>query len=267
MQASRREQLEVPVSPLWYKVTGMLAQNWAMVAAHPANDRGTSQVRIYFFNDHGRVFDTLDYSDTAHAERAMEFNDFTRLENNPEFEEIAGLPSFPLTRSALDARPVYSSGEYWQQPPEMEQTTACHPSNPDRLQRFVDAQAAPVMKVVLEELDAGRKTSHWMWFVFPQLQGLGHSPMARKFGIQDLQEARAYLAHPVLGPRLHECFELVLEHQGCSAEEIFGEIDAKKFRSCATLFAQAEGTQDSVFALALDAFFKSEPDPLTLGLL
>lgn len=136
----------------------------------------------------------------------------------------------------------------------------------EALERFVEAQK-PAMETVLEELVVGRKETHWMWFVFPQLRGLGHSPKARKYGVQDLQEARAYLSHPILGPRLHECFKLVLLHRGKPAVEIFGAIDAVKFRSCATLFDQAAASEHSVFALALRAFFGGQPDPLTLELL
>ena len=117
------------------------------------------------------------------------------------------------------------------------------PSNPDdpfNLQRFVDAQA-PVYQTVLRELRNGRKTTHWIWFIFPQSAGLGHSAMSKRYAIGSHDEARAYLAHPVLGPRLRECVALVRAHeaQGASLEAIFGELDAKKFRSCVELFSDA----------------------------
>ncbi|HJS91628.1 MAG TPA: DUF1810 domain-containing protein [Steroidobacteraceae bacterium] len=130
------------------------------------------------------------------------------------------------------------------------------------LERFVEAQD-PVIERVLLELRAGRKTSHWMWFVFPQIQGLGHSPMAQRFAIGSRAEAEAYLAHPVLGPRLRECARLVNEVEGRTIEEIFGYPDYLKFRSSMTLFAHA-GTDPRVFVEALRKYFGGEYDPLTL---
>ena len=135
------------------------------------------------------------------------------------------------------------------------------------LQRFVAAQA-PVLDAVRRELRAGRKESHWMWFVFPQLRGLGSSEMARHYGIGDLAEAQAYLAHPVLGPRLLECTGLVNAVAGHSARAIFGEVDALKFRSCMTLFVQAGNDPErAVFRTALDRFFGGEGDVRTRELL
>jgi uncharacterized protein (DUF1810 family) len=133
------------------------------------------------------------------------------------------------------------------------------------LERFVAAQD-PVMDQVRRELAAGRKRSHWMWFVFPQLRGLGHSAMAQRYGIASLAEARALLAHPVLGPRLEECTTLVNAVQGRSAHEIFGSPDDLKFRSCMTLFAAAR-PGETPFQAALDRYFSGEPDPRTLALL
>jgi uncharacterized protein (DUF1810 family) len=132
------------------------------------------------------------------------------------------------------------------------------------LQRFVDAQQS-VYPEVRAELAAGRKRSHWMWFVFPQLKGLGASSMAQHYGIASKAEAQAYWAHPLLGPRLRECTELVLAVDGRSAREIFGPPDDLKFRSCMTLFAQATG--EPVFARALEQYFDGRPDEATLRLL
>jgi uncharacterized protein (DUF1810 family) len=135
-------------------------------------------------------------------------------------------------------------------------------ADPHSLQRFIDAQA-PVIERVRAELRAGAKTSHWMWFVFPQVVGLGQSPMARRFAIASRDEAAAYLAHEVLGPRLTNCTRLVLAVQSRSAREIFGAVDEVKFRSSMTLFdAVAEG--EAVFGQALDQFFAGARDPLTL---
>ncbi|MGI3778344.1 MAG: DUF1810 domain-containing protein [Janthinobacterium lividum] len=133
------------------------------------------------------------------------------------------------------------------------------------LDRFVRAQE-PVMADVRRELAAGAKRSHWMWFVFPQLGGLGHSDMARRYAIGSLAEARAYLAHPVLGARLRECAGLVNAVQGRSAREILGSPDDMKFRSSATLFAAA-GPGEAVFAESLRRFFGGVADPATVRLL
>jgi uncharacterized protein (DUF1810 family) len=130
------------------------------------------------------------------------------------------------------------------------------------LERFLDAQK-PVFEKVRAELRLGRKESHWMWFVFPQLKGLGSSWMARKFGISSRAEAEAYLAHPILGSRLIECTRLVLLVEDHSIEEILGDVDARKFRSSMTLFAQVAGDK-SVYEDALLKYFAGRADRLTL---
>jgi uncharacterized protein (DUF1810 family) len=135
----------------------------------------------------------------------------------------------------------------------------------DLLQRFVDAQQ-PVMDDVQAELAAGRKRTHWMWFVFPQLRGLGRSETARHFGLASREEAAAYLAHPVLGPRLRDCVDRVLAVDGRDAHAIFGSPDDLKLRSCLTLFRELDGA-DGVFDRALRRYFDGEPDAATLDLL
>ncbi|MGI9318374.1 MAG: DUF1810 domain-containing protein [bacterium] len=132
------------------------------------------------------------------------------------------------------------------------------------LQRFLSAQE-PVFKTVASELKAGRKLSHWMWFIFPQIIGLGRSPMAVQYSITCAAEARAYLAHPILGPRLEECVQLVLRVDGRTAQGIFGNIDAIKLRSCLTLFASV--SDSSLFDAALDKYFDGQVDPTTLNIL
>lgn len=136
---------------------------------------------------------------------------------------------------------------------------------PFDLVRFVNAQE-PMYDRVCAELRNGRKSSHWMWFIFPQLRGLGSSSMAEKFGIGPRAEARAYLDHPVLGPRLRECTMLVSQIEGRSVEEIFGYPDDLKFRSSMTLFASV-APGDRVFRDALEKYFGGEPDARTLELL
>jgi len=135
----------------------------------------------------------------------------------------------------------------------------------DALDRFVSAQDELYPRI-LAELRAGEKRSHWMWFVFPQLVQLGRSEMARRYGIADLGEAQAYLAHPLLGPRLVECTEAMLAHAGArSAEAMLGAVDALKFASSMTLFEAAGGAP--CFAAALDRFYAGKRDTRTLGLL
>jgi uncharacterized protein (DUF1810 family) len=133
------------------------------------------------------------------------------------------------------------------------------------LERFVEAQE-PVYDRVLDELRAGDKRSHWMWFVFPQLAGLGHSPTAQRFGIADRSEAAAYLAHPVLGPRLRECCDLLCALDTSDPVPVLGLVDALKLRSCLTLF-QAVAPEEGVFAEVLEQYYGGEPDPMTLRLL
>jgi uncharacterized protein (DUF1810 family) len=130
------------------------------------------------------------------------------------------------------------------------------------LQRFTDAQG-PVYDQVCSELRDGRKRSHWMWFIFPQIAGLGHSETARFYAIRSLDEAVEYLQHPVLGPRLLECTKLVTQVNGKTIHEILGSPDDMKFRSCMTLFEQA-ATDKQPFADALQKYFSGERDPLTL---
>jgi uncharacterized protein (DUF1810 family) len=132
------------------------------------------------------------------------------------------------------------------------------------LERFVEAQAG-VYDQVCAELRAGKKRSHWMWFVFPQIRGLGSSEMAVKYAISGREEARAYLDHPVLGPRLQECVGIVAELEGKSVEEIFGYPDDLKFYSSVTLFAEVEGPSERVFHEALEKYFGGNPDPATLA--
>ena len=130
------------------------------------------------------------------------------------------------------------------------------------LKRFIDAQD-PVIGDVRAELAAGRKASHWMWFVFPQIAGLGTSPMARRYAITSLDEARAYLCHPVLGPRLRAGVEVVNGLRGASAQSVFGSPDDMKFRSSLTLFTAA-APEEPVFRHALLKYFDGQEDPLTL---
>ncbi len=139
----------------------------------------------------------------------------------------------------------------------------CH--DPFHLERFLDAQA-PTYDRALTELRNGRKRTHWMWFIFPQLDGLGASSTAKYYAIRGLDEARAYREHPILGPRLVACAQAVLELEGRSARQVFGTPDDLKLRSCATLFQQIS-PPDSVFARLLEKYFSGKSDLRTLQLL
>ena len=135
----------------------------------------------------------------------------------------------------------------------------------ESLNRFLTKQNG-IYEAVIRELTIGKKASHWMWYIFPQLRGLGKSQTSFIYGISDIFEAKAYLEHPVLGKRLKECCEIFLTHKDKSAEEIFGEIDAMKLRSSMTLFAYVS-EDNSVFHKVLATFFDGEKDKITLSLL
>ena len=137
--------------------------------------------------------------------------------------------------------------------------------DPFGLDRFVEAQDA-VFDAVLAELRAGRKRSHWMWFIFPQIAGLGFSATADFFAIKSLAEAEAYLAHFLLGPRLRQCVKIVNELDGRTLMEIFGDPDRMKFRSCISLFARV-APDEAIFTRALQKYCRGEEDPMTLAAL
>lgn len=264
MHVFNDERTEEPPLDLWLKVTRLRERHWAaLIEASAPQGGGPPGVRIDFFDDDGLVFDTLSYPSVAQAEHALYYNGFIPLSEQPDSQAVAGPPPWPLRHRLPLASPVYSSGQYWLEPANIGRMTHRRPRTSSGLQHFVEAQA-DVMETVLSELRAGRKRTHWMWFVFPQIKGLGRSVQSVRYAIVDLAHARRYLSHPILGPRLRQCFELVLQHRQRSAEHIFGQVDARKFHSCATLFDIACGTGDSVFAQALRVFFGGEPDPSTI---
>lgn len=133
------------------------------------------------------------------------------------------------------------------------------------LERFVLAQQRDYVRA-LAELQLGRKTTHWIWYVLPQLRGLGRSAMAWEYGLDGRGEAMAYAAHPLLGPRLLQCVQALLQHEDRSAAQILGEVDALKLRSCLTLFAEV-APHEACFAQALQRFYGGQADPATLRLL
>ncbi len=138
-------------------------------------------------------------------------------------------------------------------------------SNPFHLERFLEAQDA-VYPMVLRELAHGHKQSHWMWFIFPQLRGLGYSDMADYYGISGVAEARAYGQHALLGARLRQCCRAILQNRDRPIADILGETDARKLRSCMTLFARADA-KEPLFREVLETFFAGREDPLTVNML
>jgi uncharacterized protein (DUF1810 family) len=247
---------------VWFKVLGMLVQNWAICELF------ADGCKVRFFDDGGLVFDRLALQNKAAADRALDYNGFTRVRDQPSFLHLAGLPRSPLKDSGKNTKPVYSSGEFWHTPPSnFEPSRLLFPSShpADALQRFVDAQD-PVWFTVLEELLAGQKRTHWMWFVFPQHRSLGSSGNARHFGIGSLSEAADYWGNDVLGQRLRLALTLLLGIDGKSAVDVLGSVDAKKLQSSATLFGQV-AVDSSACAAVLNKFFEGKQCQRTLDAL
>jgi len=251
---------------LWVKVLGMLQQNWCVT--EPARD---GRVDMVFFDDHGEVFDWLSAPDLATAHTALDANGFSWMWTYSSFFNAAGMPKLPAPEARKRSRPVYSSGEYWNEPSGFDRFPPRHTGVPmsasrDTLHRFVDAQD-PVWYSVVEELASGRKCSHWMWFAFPQLRGLGSSRMADYFGLSSPSEAASYWDDDVLGSRLRSCIHLLLDlPDSTSAHAVFGKIDAMKLRSCMTVFENASHANESVVAV-LDRYFQGQRCQLTLDII
>lgn len=250
---------------LWVKVLGMLEQNWCWI--EPIGDKA---VEMVFFDDHGAVFDWLPASGIKEAEQALKTNGFFCMLHKPSFYQASGLPKLPKPRYRDRNRPVYSSGEYWVDEPIIEQyifksTKVPMTKGMDDITRFVDAQD-PVWYSVVEELANGHKESHWMWFIFPQLRGLGSSPTANYFGIQDRREASKYWDDDTLGFRLRSCIQLLANlPEDKSAIDIFGNIDAAKLRSCMTLFDCVSGG-DAGIETVLKRYFDGQRCQPTLNI-
>jgi uncharacterized protein (DUF1810 family) len=247
---------------LWVKVLGMLQQNWCVLEGD-----GDGEVAMVFFDDHGHVFDWRTETDQATANAALRANGFVWMFESSSFYGVAGIPLLPHRGARKRNRPIYSSGELWiesrqlrmlddqQGPPK----TQPHNS----LERFVDAQNSGWYTIV-EEIAAANKQTHWMWFVFPQLRGLGSSRLAEYFGLCDPHEAKNYWDHDVLGTRLRSCVELLMELPASdSAVKAFGSIDAMKLRSCMTLFESVSYKNEGIVRV-LERFYQGERCPLTL---
>lgn len=259
-----REEAEIS-QRLWVKVLGMLEQNWCVI-----EDSTGGAVELVFFDDHGDVFDHLPATNLHAAEAALKANGFSWMREYSSFFQASGVPTLPLPRAREQSRPVYSSGEYWHAQPGrlMRGTSRRVPTDRSEgtLDRFTEAQDFHWYEVV-EELAAGRKQTHWMWFFFPQLRGLGSSRLAHYFGIADPKEAAEYWDDDLLGGRLRSCTDILLcLPKGTKPEKVFGKIDAMKLRSCMTLFANVS-SEDERIVEVLARYFGSERCQLTLDII
>lgn len=259
-----REEAQIS-QRLWVKVLGMLEQNWCVIDDGPGG-----AVELVFFDDHGKVFDHLPAPNLNEAQAALQANGFSWMREYSSFYQASGVPTLPVSGDREQSRPVYSSDEYWQAQPDwlMPETSRRVPMvrSEGTLDRFTEAQDLHWYEVV-EELAAGHKQTHWMWFVFPQLRGLGSSRLAHYFGLADPKEAAEYWDNDLLGGRLRSCIEILLGlPKGSKLEKVFGKIDAMKLRSCMTLFENVS-SEDERIVEVLGRYFGSERCPLTLDII
>lgn len=259
-----REEAQIS-QRLWVKVLGMLEQNWCVI-----EDGTAGAVELVFFDDHGKVFDHLPAANLHAAQAALQTNGLYWMWELSSFYQACGVPSLPLPGARKQSRPVYSSGEYWQAQPDwlMPETSRRVPTDKSEgtLDRFTEALDLHWYQVV-EELAAGSKQTHWMWFVFPQLRGLGSSRLAHYFGLADPKEAAEYWDNDLLGGRLRSCIEILLGlPKGTKPEKVFGKIDAMKLRSCMTLFENVS-SEDERIVEVLARYFGSERCQLTLDII
>ena len=259
-----REEAQIS-QRLWVKVLGMLEQNWCVIEDCPGGG-----VELVFFDDHGKVFDHLPAANLHAAQAALQTNGFYWMWELSSLYQACGVPTLPLPGARKQSRPVYSSGEYWQAQPHrlMRETSRRVPMvrSEGTLDRFTEAQDLHWYQVV-EELAAGHKQTHWMWFVFPQLRGLGSSRLAHYFGLADPKEAAEYWDNDLLGDRLRSCIEILLGlPKGTRPEKVLGKIDAMKLRSCMTIFANVS-SEDERIVEVLARYFGSERCQLTLDII
>jgi uncharacterized protein (DUF1810 family) len=250
---------------LWVKVTGMLQQNWCVIENSPEGS-----VDLVFFDDHSHVFDWIHFAKLDTAEATLRFNGFMWMWKSSNFYSAIGVPVLPRLNDRKQIRPVYSSGEYWKPSSDWGVPEKCGSVPTDSpngsLARFVEAQDLHWYTVV-EELAAGRKQTHWMWFFFPQLRGIGFSQLATYFGLSDPREAANYWDDDVLGSRLRSCAIILLDLPATiQAEKVFGKVDAMKLRSSMTLFENVSYADELVVQI-LERYFHGERCPLTLEII
>lgn len=249
---------------LWVKVLGMLQQNWCIVEPGPAGS-----FDLVFFDDHGEVFDWLSTTDKASVHYSLHINGFTWMWMYSHFYSVAGMPRLPESGVRERNRPIYSSGQYWGTLHENELGTKLpklgipSTSLDTDLIRFSEAQDQ-CWYTVVEEIARGQKETHWMWFIFPQIRGLGSSRFAQYFGLTNPREAAEYWDDNLLGDRLRTCTNLLLELPPYTQiEQVFGSVDVKKLRSCMTLF-EFVSYKDAGIVQVLERYFNSERCPQTL---
>jgi uncharacterized protein (DUF1810 family) len=268
MQSLANIKSEATISKrLWIKVLGMLQQNWCILEPGPMGN-----VDLVFFDDRGKVFDWLTVRDLSSAQIALDANGFTWMWRYSSFYRVGGMPRLPKSGNRQCIDPIYSSGEYWDALSKQElsfplRSVSIQTSIPDDdLDRFVEAQNMYWYSIV-EELAAGRKQTHWMWFVFPQLRGIGSSHFSRYFGLESPREAAKFWDDDVLGCRLQSCVQVLLGlPRSTSIAQVFGDIDAMKLRSCMTLFEHVS-YQDESITEVLNRFFSAERCSVTLDLI
>lgn len=268
MQTLGEIRAEATISKrLWVKVLGMLQQNWCVLEPGP-----DGSFDLVFFYDQGKVFDWLSAPDMTSAQYALHVNGFTWMWTYSYFYSVAGMPQLPESGVRKRSRPIYSSGESWQTlresdlgPPLPGPSIPTTCSNTD-LFRFSEAQD-PCWYTVIEEIARGQKETHWMWFVFPQLRGLGSSRFAQYFGLANPREAAKYWDDDLLGERLRSCIYLLLELPAhTQIEQVFGDVDAMKLRSCMTIF-EAVSYENNGIKKVLDIYFSSERCTRTLDII
>jgi uncharacterized protein (DUF1810 family) len=250
---------------LWVKVIGMLQQNWCIL-----EDSADGSVDLVFFDDRGHVFDWMTFTSFDAAEAALRANGFMWMWESSSFYRASGMPVLPGPADRGRSRPLYSSGEYWEAIIDWAVPANSHSLPTDNssgsLDRFVNAQDLH-WYTVIEELAAGRKETHWMWFVFPQLREIGSSKLATYFGLSDPREAASYWDDDVLGSRLRSCAAMLLDLPAATqAEMVFGKVDAMKLRSCMTIFENVSYADELVVQI-LDRYFHGERCPLTLEII
>ena len=258
-----REEADIS-KRLWVKVVGMLCQNWCLLQPTP-----NGNVDLVFFDDRGDVFDWRSADDFESAQVSARENGFMWMWETPSFYSVAGFPKMPIAGVRQRTRPIYSSGEYWvnsnhavaYRPHDgVRRTPTFMPMND--VSRFADAQDF-VWYTAIEEMAEGHWQSHWMWFMFPQLRGLGKSRLARYFGLENPAEAAAFWDDELLENRLLSCIHVLLDlPETFSAVDILGSIDAQKLRSCMTLF-ESVSFGDRAVVEVLDRFFGGARCPLT----
>lgn len=230
------------VSDYWIKIVDFLQHNWATI--EPTEDGCV----VYFFTDHSEVFDTLEFTSVNYAMGALSHNGFRLYDD--EYSDWIAAPEPPLrVRGVARSRPIYSSGEYWR--------------SSYGIKHFLSAQR-DLFPAVLEELKDGRKRTHWMWLVFPQVKGLGRSSIARRYSIKSLSQALDFVNDPVLGSRLRECCEALLALEETNARNVLGQPDDLKLRSSMTLFSEI--TNNKIFGDVLDKYYRGQRDLKTLSI-